>query len=91
MVIKLERSRPLAPFGLQLNAGMAQHRRHWRILCGCVLPVIRSGMCLVRAAASIVICDTVNTASRIEGMTKELDVPILLSDSVVAHCLARFV
>jgi class 3 adenylate cyclase len=32
-----------------------------------------------------VIGDTVNTASRIEGMTKELDVPILLSDSVVAH------
>jgi class 3 adenylate cyclase/hemoglobin-like flavoprotein len=32
-----------------------------------------------------VIGDTVNMTSRIEGMTKELDVPILVSDSVVAH------
>lgn len=32
-----------------------------------------------------VIGDTVNAASRIESMTKELDVPILVSDSVVAH------
>ena len=32
-----------------------------------------------------VIGDTVNMASRIEGMTKELDVPILVSDSVVGH------
>jgi class 3 adenylate cyclase/hemoglobin-like flavoprotein len=32
-----------------------------------------------------VIGDTVNTASRIERMTKELDAPILLSESVVAH------
>jgi adenylate cyclase len=32
-----------------------------------------------------VIGDTVNLASRIEGMTKELDAPILSSDSVVAH------
>ena len=32
-----------------------------------------------------VIGDTVNTASRIESMTKELDAPILLSEGVVAH------
>jgi class 3 adenylate cyclase/hemoglobin-like flavoprotein len=32
-----------------------------------------------------VIGDTVNTASRIESMTKQLGSPILLSDSVVAH------
>lgn len=32
-----------------------------------------------------VIGDTVNMTSRIEGMTKELDAPILVSDSVVAH------
>ncbi|WP_163150162.1 adenylate/guanylate cyclase domain-containing protein [Bradyrhizobium uaiense] len=32
-----------------------------------------------------VIGNTVNTASRIERMTKELDAPILLSDSVVTH------
>jgi class 3 adenylate cyclase len=32
-----------------------------------------------------VIGDTVNMASRIESMTKEVDVPILVSDSVVAH------
>jgi class 3 adenylate cyclase/hemoglobin-like flavoprotein len=32
-----------------------------------------------------VIGDTVNTASRIERMTKELDAPILLSDAVIAH------
>ena len=32
-----------------------------------------------------VIGDTVNTASRIERMTKELKAPILLSNSVVAH------
>jgi len=32
-----------------------------------------------------IIGDTVNTASRIEGMSKELSAPILLSDTVVAH------
>jgi adenylate cyclase len=32
-----------------------------------------------------VIGDTVNTASRVESMTKQLGVPILLSDSVVVH------
>src|SRR3984893_5098741 len=32
-----------------------------------------------------VIGDTVNMASRIESMTKELGVPLLVSDSVVAH------
>jgi class 3 adenylate cyclase/hemoglobin-like flavoprotein len=32
-----------------------------------------------------VIGDTVNMAGRIESMTKEFDVPILVSDSVVAH------
>lgn len=32
-----------------------------------------------------IIGDAVNLASRIEGMTKELDAPVLLSDSVVAH------
>ena len=32
-----------------------------------------------------VIGDTVNTASRIERMTKELDAPVLLSDRVIAH------
>ena len=29
--------------------------------------------------------DTVNMASRIESMTKKLDAPILVSESVVAH------
>src|SRR5437660_12766773 len=32
-----------------------------------------------------VIGDTVNMASRIESMTKKLDAPILVSESVVAH------
>jgi hypothetical protein len=32
-----------------------------------------------------VIGDTVNMASRIESMTKKLDAPILLSESIVAH------
>jgi class 3 adenylate cyclase len=32
-----------------------------------------------------IIGDTVNAASRIEGMTKDLNAPILLSDGVVAH------
>jgi class 3 adenylate cyclase len=32
-----------------------------------------------------VVGNTVNIASRIERMTKELDAPILLSESVIAH------
>jgi len=41
-------------------------------------------LCCTRRGAFTVIGDTVNMTSRIESMTKQLNAPILVSESVVA-------
>ncbi len=61
--------------------GIDRLRRHGRVR---TRPQARP-LCCTRRGAFTVIGDTVNMTSRIESMTKQLNAPILVSESVVAN------
>ncbi|MDH3920403.1 MAG: adenylate/guanylate cyclase domain-containing protein, partial [Rhodospirillales bacterium] len=83
----LEAARRMAERLAELNAALeSELARPLRIGIGIHAgPVIVGEMGYGRATALTAIGDVVNTASRLEALTKELDVQLVLSAPVAAH------